>query len=369
MPEYDSIVPHATISRNSGSQPRHTAAGAGENEMQENSESQVGDRDLEKFSSALYQQSSRLQSKAGESETRFVNEQLVESISVKYDTVQTGKVSIDPASGYSVLNRASGGNTRDRRHSLPDEALGYDKLGGVRDLYLQENSIDTMTLQFNTSYGEIISCTSQDEISDHESLSESKQEESAQTSLDPTNQRQQIHCRSSKEDGSSPHVIPTDPETGYSKMLRDGVKNRPSGNTPAYDIVDLKVKRINLPLRSESELPGEEGGYSVAYRAEAMAPPLYQNTSTHGQNCSQYATLTSHDHLGVASTALTSPSQYSNTVAVPTNPETGYSSMIRQEKAGQSRPGSLQGYDTIERKDSSMESSQSMLMERQPCRR
>ena len=348
--EYDSVVPLPTLNQNS--RPGHGAAGMGNHETQGQTSSQnyQENRNLENLSDVLYDTcrtgarvaiggvNIRQPSSAAKNAP---NEQSFEPGSVQYDSLKVVKVATGPAEGYSVLNWDS---DTQRQRSIPDRVVGYEVLR-VGDT----DRNDQVVLQDNMSYGEL---TPKDGVS--ECSSDSASERSLPNLSGSTKQQcqQELYSRTSHMKNAQHSVVPTDPVTGYSTMMREEAKRSSgSGAIPAYDVVNLKAKRTHImPSTLNSSAVKEEEKYAVAYEGGVTRNPLYQATETIPDE-TRTVKSTLNESSGPNFIMLASPdTKYVNTVTVPTNPDTGYSSMIR-EKATQPHTGPVPGYSMLKRKD------------------
>ena len=142
-------------------------------------------------------------------------------------------------------------------------------------------------------------------------------------------------------------VVPTDPKTGYSTMLRPDNFQTIPGPFPRYDIIKVNEDGDKSPEETNDlhvTAPDiTASAAAVTYLCcnsltqESRAPRLDLN-ATHN------STLNPQE--------ISPPSPLTDTQfhVVPTDTETGYSTMLRPDKF-QPLPGPVPGYDTIKVKD------------------
>ena len=142
-------------------------------------------------------------------------------------------------------------------------------------------------------------------------------------------------------------VVPTDPKTGYSTMLRPDKFQRKPGPFPGYDVIKVSEDHEeSTEEKNDLHVTAPDITASVAdvkslcrnsLTQESRAPRLHSN-------------ITHNSTLNPQKISPPSPSIHTQCHVVPTDTETGYSTMLRPDKF-QPLPGPVPGYDTIKVKD------------------
>ena len=144
-------------------------------------------------------------------------------------------------------------------------------------------------------------------------------------------------------------IVPTDPKTGYSTMLRPDNFQTIPGPFPGYDII-----KVNEDGDKSTEETNDLHVTAPDITASAAAvTSLCCNSLTQESRAPRLDLNATHNST-LNPQEISPPSPLTDTQfhVVPTDTETGYSTMLRQDKF-QPLPGPVPGYDTIKIKDSS----------------
>ena len=167
----------------------------------------------------------------------------------------------------------------------------------------------------------------------------------------------QIHEETARESdqlneigGESNPNIHTDPITGYSTLLRPD-KSQPSSSQVAfYESIKLKGGFLEGGDKSTAQLNCQ---YSTL-KQDSQPTCDISHTSSHYKEKSSLESVQSSSEsvpIGILLTSPTTPTTAHAACTIPTDPETGYSSMLRPDKVVPPPPGPVPHYDVINVKD------------------
>ena len=144
--------------------------------------------------------------------------------------------------------------------------------------------------------------------------------------------------------------IPTDPITGYSTLLRPD-KNQPTSSQVAF-YESIKVNEGFFRGSDDTATVDVNCQYSTLKQDSQTPLPISHTNSHHKMDSEGKSPLESVKSLSVLKgMSPSSPAIPTMMHTIPTDPETGYSSLLRPDKVVPPPPGPAALYDMINVKD------------------